>query len=309
MTRFTHPAVELLDRGRLTEAAVEARRALVDRPDDPDLLACLGEAIAATDPGDARMAIERASSARPNDPVLLLAAARVQWRTGDHKAAALTAQRVRTLAPKWAEGHATRALITLDQSRRGLRTSPDPELYDLAGRGARSAVVAARDWPTAHIVAGHVGMAAGSHDQAMASAKTALRIDPGNPQALVLLGDAQLAAGDADHARRNYEQARPWPPAVERLRAVRRSGVLLQPGQWMAVALGALLLGSILRASDQLAAGITLSLIGIAACGMVVLSKLVGRRGGRGWIRQETARLLTPGSELVLSTDGNAGLG
>ncbi|MEM7325136.1 MAG: hypothetical protein AAF531_18750, partial [Actinomycetota bacterium] len=124
-----------------------------------------------------------------------------------------------------------------------------------------------------------------------------------------LLGDAQLAADDADHAGRTYEQARPWPPAVERLRAVRRSGVLLRPAQWLAVALGALLLGSILRASDQLAAGITLSLIGIAVCGMVVVSKVRGRRGARGWIRQETARLLTPGSELVRSTDGNAGLG
>ena len=297
MTPFDHPAFDLLAQGQLPEAAAEARRGLTEHPDDPHLLACLAEATAATDPAEARLAMDRASAARPDDAALLLAAARVQWRTGDHKTATSTAQRAAALAPDWAEGQVTSAVIALDQSQRGLRTSPEPDLYKRAKTASAKALASAPGWPLAYVVDGQAELADGNNERAIAAAKSALGLEPHNPQALVLLGDAEQASGDRSRAERIYAQASPWPPAAERLRssAKERSG----PNLYMAVMFGAFILSAIMRSADQPVIGIVFSLVGFLAVGMMVVDAVKRSRRRRTAARQEVARILTPGSELV----------
>lgn len=75
-------------------------------------------------------------------------------------------------------------------------------------RRYRELVEQAPDAPMGHFTLGRFLLGAGRYQEAVESLREAVRLDPGYAAALLALGDAFLAGGDARGAKAAWEDAR-----------------------------------------------------------------------------------------------------
>lgn len=232
--------------------------------------------------------------AKPVDARRLTTQARKHWLGGQREQARQCIDRAVELAPDSAEVSAIQAVLYLDESERGLRTSPDLELFDKAMASARRAVDLDPSWPMAHTILGRLHLANGDKAQAAKLAATAIGLDPDHVESQVLLGDLDRHAGDRAGATARYSLVTPAPMAVDRLRAAPAGGTPL----WgpCLIALG---IGVVLRLAGATALGAIASMIGLGIA-VVILAQAIrdlGRR--RAAKHQDTGYLLAPDGELA----------
>lgn len=232
----------------------------------------------------------------PNSTELqaLATTARHQFLDGQREAARASIDRAVQLAPASAEISAIRAILYLDESERGMRTSPELDLFDAAMASAAKAAELDPSWPMAHTIIGRLHLANGDRDAAARSAATAIELDRDHAETEILLGDLRRAAGDRAGATAHYSQATPAPMAVDRLRSIESGGSQL----WAPclIALGA---GVVLRMAGAVTLGALASLLGLAIA-VVILVQSARRSTQRSAAKQrDTTHLLADDGQLA----------
>ncbi|MCS6914720.1 MAG: tetratricopeptide repeat protein [Myxococcales bacterium] len=187
----------LLDLGRPEAAAVEARRAVAQRPQDPEALQLYGLCLLrAEDPAAAAEALCAAVAMAPEDAhahYLLGYARREQGRPVEAEACYREALRLAPEEPVYLRALAE--LLAMQQR------------HEEALRLAQLAVAVAPDRPTNLISLGFVASTAGDRALARRCYEQALRLDPTDAVAWNNLGCIDLAQGRPMQARWRFREA------------------------------------------------------------------------------------------------------
>ncbi len=194
---YNNLAADLLDKGRVDEAAADARLALAAAPDDAEAHLTLGDALLRQGmPRDAFAEYDRALRIQPGSAVahnnlgnVLLQAGRIDEAV-DHYRAALRSK------PDFAKAHANLG----DAYLRGGRVDDAIAEYG----------VALAEDPLEAEAEANLGTALAQRDrlaEAISHFERALEIDPGFYAAQTNLGNALLQSGRRDEAIAHYERA------------------------------------------------------------------------------------------------------
>lgn len=256
-------AIALLRKG--ASASKEPRRAAmllqaIEQAQGPQAARAEAESIVATNLSDARIIsmvaafyarsgdtaagrelLNKALTAKPNQPPLLFTLAQIEWSARQIEPAAGALQKALRIDPQFSV--ARLALAELELSRNNVPAATE-QLESLRRDGAQAAqarlmlarlALAQKDAKRADMLidetitaepnrselrnlAGTLYLNNGRFDQALAQFRDATAIDPGNPTLWLNLGRAQLALDQTGPARESLEQAlkqRPnWVPAV-----------------------------------------------------------------------------------------------
>jgi Tfp pilus assembly protein PilF len=211
-----------------TKLAEEAlRKALLNKPNDPDVLLELGKLTTGT---ESVGFLQRAVAARPTAVDAKLALAVAQVRAGDAKSAepmlrAIIAKDPKNVAAATQLGAALVATGNYPEAEKLLRTSLErmpndfeasfalAQLFEKTGKNEdaftqyRNAADLKRDSATPLLEAARLGLSLGRPQLAGALLDRALERAPKSAQGHALYGDVMVARGDKAGAKDHYQQA------------------------------------------------------------------------------------------------------